>query len=159
MTILFLWPDRHTVEEISLPPEQELRRDFLRILLCARRVAPFARLTNGDLIMIDENGPYSARQFTELPGVTFPVPGRAAIVGDDGCGFPTSCATTLTAIDGVSYIDRTSYYVRLMRGDYQVRFPPLSVRRICEVIPFPSTASNDVRVEQPIKPSGSKSRV
>lgn len=139
MTIIYIWPDRRTVMEAALPDAPNMRRNFLRVLLHARRFMPFCKLENGDVVVIDEKAHAVAEHYVLLPGVSLPVPGRMAIIGQNERGLPLSCVTPLDVIAGpVSYLDRAAYYMALMRGDYRTVARPLSVRRVCEVIPFPA---------------------
>lgn len=139
MTIIYIWPDRNTVTEAPLPQAPNMRRNFLRILLHARRFMPFWKLENGDVVMIDEKGHAIAEHYVLLPGVPLPIPGRMAVIGRNERGLPLPCATPLEAIEPhVSYLDRAAYYMALLRGDYRTITKPLSIRRVCEVIPFPS---------------------
>lgn len=138
MSIIYIWPDRHTVTEHELPEALEMRRDFVRILLHARRLLPFWRLANGDLIVIDERAPVSAVNFAVVPGAPAPVPGRAAILRREAKTGLESCFTLLSDVAGkTTFLDRTAYYMALMKGEFGGRPRPLSVRRVCEVIPFP----------------------
>lgn len=138
MSIIYIWPDRQTVTEHELPTAPEMRRNFVRILLHARRLMPFCRLENGDVIVIDERAPVGAANFAVVPGAPAPVPGRAVILRREAKTGLESCFTSLADVaEKTAYLNRTAYYMALMKGEFGGRPRPLSVRRVCEVIPFP----------------------
>ena len=138
MPIIYVWPDRHSVTEHELPAAPDMRRNFVRILLHARRFMPFCRLANGDVIVVDERAPVTAVNFAVISGVSAPVPGRAVILRREAKTGLEPCFTSLSDVAGkTTFLDRTAYYMALMKGEFGGQPRPLSVRRVCEVIPFP----------------------